>query len=100
MLGKWSPEEPSKEEIEGTKRQKINDAEKHGLMISLQRNGLLALCLLISVWIRMILLIFARAAWQCACSQSSESEETEAEKGEGTEGGREGDKEEQAAENR
>lgn len=33
MLGEWSPEEPSKEEIEGTKRQKINGVEKHGLMI-------------------------------------------------------------------
>lgn len=33
MLGEWSPEEPFKEEIEGTKRQKINGVEKHGLMI-------------------------------------------------------------------
>lgn len=49
MLSERSPEEPSKEEIEGTKRQKINGVEKHGLMISLQRNSLLALCLLISV---------------------------------------------------
>lgn len=65
MLGKWGPAEPSKEQIEATKRQKINGAEKHGLMISLQRNSLLALCFLISVWIRMILLIFARMAWQC-----------------------------------
>lgn len=56
--GEQSPEEPSKEEIEVTKRQKVNGAEKHGLMMSLQRNLFLARCLLISVWIRMIPLIF------------------------------------------
>lgn len=47
--GEQSPEEPSKEEIEVTKRQKVNSAEKHGLMMSLQRNLFLAWCLLISV---------------------------------------------------
>lgn len=56
--GEQSPEEPSKEEIEVTKKQKVNGAEKHGLMMSLQRNLFLARCLLISVWIRMIPQIF------------------------------------------
>lgn len=43
------PEEACEEEIEMDQTEENKRCEKHGLMISLQRNALLTLCLLISV---------------------------------------------------
>lgn len=57
-------QEPSQEDIAGTEWQRRNGTQKYELMISLQRTVLLARCLLISVWIRIILLIVGTAVWK------------------------------------